>query len=132
MIRTAAVLLFLAVLVGCVTTYDENAATPSPETLTLCIENATAGYGNVNAKARMTNYEVMSGHTVCKDLNEYGSTVPIVARTRGGGAFGSLRFYAQVDPIRGNCWHWRLTNDRQTIPMHCAPEPEPEDSTSAE
>ena len=48
-------MLFLAVLVGCVTTYVENAATPSPETLTLCIENATAGYGNVNAKARMTN-----------------------------------------------------------------------------
>lgn len=129
MIRSA-VLLMVAVLAGCAATSEEGASF-SREPITLCIENATAGYGNVNAKARMTDFEVMSGHTVCKNLNEFGPAIPISARTRGGGAFGSLRFYAQVDPFRGNCWHWRLTNDRQTVPMHCVPEPEDEEEDQA-
>jgi hypothetical protein len=119
MTRYAALLLVLT-LVGCASSKEgEDEAVTRRGPMTLCIENSTAGYGNVNAKARMVNFELMPGETVCKELQEYGSTVPIVAVTRGGGIYGPLRFRAEVSPVQGDCWHWRLTNDRQTVPMHC-------------
>lgn len=119
MTRYAALLLVLT-LIGCASSKEgEDGETSRRSPLTLCIENGTAGYGNVNAKARMVNFELMPGETVCKELQEYGSSVPIEAVTRGGGIYGPLRFRAQVSPVQGDCWHWRLTNDRATVPMHC-------------
>ncbi len=105
-------LIFLALLaVGCAP-IQPRTDTPMRDPMTLCIENATAGYGNVIAYARAVRFEVMPGRTVCKELKEFASTVPLRASTVGGGAAGRLSFSASVEPRHGNCWQWTLSNSR--------------------
>lgn len=86
--------------------------------LTLCIENATAGYGNVVARVESARFEVLPGRTLCRELNPASATPRLTAVTTSGGAAGPLRF-ATMLPSSGGCWHWRLSGHAEGALLPC-------------
>jgi hypothetical protein len=76
--------------------------------LTLCIENATTGYGNLVARIETTRFEVTSGRSLCREFTPASATPTITAVTRGGGAAGPLRFSTSLPSGGGACWRWRV------------------------
>lgn len=87
---------------------DENR--PAPEPLRLCVENATAAYGAITARAGLVRFDVMPGERVCKALIATGAAIDLRARTIGGGARGPLRYAERLQPGVSRCWRWRLTD----------------------
>ena len=83
--------------------------TGSNDLMTLCIENATSGYGKIEARTRLVDFDVSSGQTVCKELTDFGGPIPIQARTESGGLAGRRYYSATIEPVRGACWLWTLT-----------------------
>lgn len=77
--------------------------------MTLCIENATAGYGNVIARVEATRYEVIPGRTMCRTVTLASASPRITAQTTGGGTTGPLRFAITLPSSTGTCWRWRLS-----------------------
>jgi hypothetical protein len=76
--------------------------------LTLCIENATTGYGNVVARLETTRMEVTPGRSLCREFTPASGSPVITAVTRGGGVTGPLRFSTSLPSGGGACWRWRL------------------------
>ena len=76
--------------------------------LTLCIENATTGYGNVVARLETTRFEVSPGQSLCRTFTPASASPTITAVTRGGGAVGPLRFSTSLPSGGGACWRWRV------------------------
>lgn len=87
---------------------DEN--NPAPEPLRLCVENATAAYGALTARAGLTRFDVLPGERVCKPIILTGGSIPLQARTIGGGASGPLSYAERLLPGGSRCWRWRLTD----------------------
>ena len=83
-----------------------------PNTLRLCVENATAGYGNIIAHAGLVRFNVMPGQEQCRPVHVPGSALQVTARTMGGGAAGPLSYTERLQPGATGCWRWRLTNSR--------------------
>lgn len=83
-----------------------------PNTLRLCVENATAGYGNIVAHAGMVRFNVMPGQEQCRAVSIPGSAVQVTARTTGGGSGGPISYAERLQPGATGCWRWRLTNSR--------------------
>jgi hypothetical protein len=87
---------------------DENQ--PAPEPLRLCVENATAAYGALTARAGLVRFDVMPGEQVCKPVIATGAAIELRAQTIGGGARGPLRYTERLQPGGSRCWRWRLTD----------------------
>ena len=104
--RSMAVLLLAA---ACGPAMSGNEDEPAPERPRLCIENATAAYGAITARAGQVRYHVIPGETQCKALVSSG-TVELRASTIGGGVAGPLRYAATLQPFGSGCWRWRLTD----------------------
>ena len=77
--------------------------------MTLCIENATAGYGNVVARVESVRYEVMPGRTECRTVSIASASPRLTAQTTAGGTTGPLRFATTLPSSSGACWRWRLS-----------------------
>ena len=77
--------------------------------MTLCIENATAGYGNVVARIESIRYEVLPGRSMCRTLTVAAASPRLTAETTGGGTAGPLRFATTLPSSTGACWRWRLS-----------------------
>jgi hypothetical protein len=86
-------------------------ATAAGTAMTLCIENATAGYGNVVARVESLRYEVPPGRTQCRELTPASTSPRITANTTSGGTTGPLRFSTTV-PTNGGCWRWRVATSQ--------------------
>ena len=97
-------LLLPLLLIGCA----RQRAT-SDNALTLCIENATAGYGNVVARVEAARYEVGPGRTECRQISPAAPAPRLTAVTTGGGAAGPLRFATTLPSSGGGCWRWRVS-----------------------
>lgn len=82
---------------------------PPPEPRRLCIENATAAYGAITARADLVRYHVMPGQTECKRLSSPGP-IALRATTIGGGAAGPMRYSATLNASGYRCWRWRLND----------------------
>ena len=104
--RLPLVLIFL-VLAACAQ-QPGGQSTPG-NAMTLCIENATAGYGNVVARVEAARYEVIPGRTMCRTVSLASATPRISATTTGGGTSGPLRFSLSLPSTPGACWRWRLS-----------------------
>lgn len=102
----AAALLFATACASASRGGEDEAA---PEPLRLCIENATAAYGAITARAGLVRYDVMPGQTECKRLGTIGP-VDLRATTIGGGAAGPRRYAATLQTAGYRCWHWRLSD----------------------
>jgi hypothetical protein len=86
-------------------------ATPG-NAMMLCIENATAGYGNVVARIEAIRYEVLPGRTMCREITPASATPRISAVTTSGGAAGPLRFATTLPSSSGGCWRWRVSGQQ--------------------
>lgn len=84
----------------------------APEGLRVCVQNATAGYGNIVAHAGLTRFDVQPGEQVCKSVNGTGPSLRLTAVTTGGGAAGPLSFATTLQVGATSCWRWRLANER--------------------
>lgn len=105
---TASLLLILA---ACATgRQGDDGDNPPPEPLRLCVENATAAYGNIIARAGLVRFDVMPGQRVCKPVIVTGSALPLRASTTGGGTAGPLSYAERLLPGGSGCWRWRLTD----------------------
>lgn len=80
-----------------------------PERTQLCIENATAAYGAITARAGLVRYDVLPGQTECKPLLNPGP-LSLRATTIGGGAAGPMRYATTLQVSGYRCWRWRLTD----------------------
>lgn len=105
--RSIAAVLLFATACASASRGSEDEAPPEP--LRLCIENATAAYGAITARAGLVRYDVMPGQTECKRLGTIGP-VDLRATTIGGGAAGPRRYAATLQTAGYRCWHWRLTD----------------------
>jgi hypothetical protein len=76
--------------------------------LTVCIENAAAGYGNIQARVELTRYDIMPGQTVCKRVTVASPRARLTAVTVGGGAAGPIRYDMELPSSAPGCWRWRL------------------------
>lgn len=94
------IVLLLGAACGPAVSGNEGGAYQAPR---LCIENATAAYGSITARAGMTRYHVMSGRTQCKPLTST-SSVALRASTIGGGAAGPRTYAATLQPGGYPCW----------------------------
>jgi hypothetical protein len=99
----------MLLLAGC-WPFGRNTATAGGDVLTLCVENATAGYGNVIARAELTRFDVLPGQTVCKRITPSSPSLTLTARTTSGGAAGPLSYAMNLPSTSPGCWHWRLGN----------------------
>lgn len=82
----------------------------APElTPTVCIENAAAAVGTINASSGQTRWHVLPGQTECKVVGPLTPTIVLQAVSIGGGATGPARFATRV-PSGPGCWHWKLTD----------------------
>lgn len=88
--------------------------------LRLCVQNATAGQGNVVARVGLVNFNVMPGQEQCRPVALTGSFLPLTASTTGAGVAGSLSYAERLYPGTTACWRWRLTNTR-SAPTDVAP-----------
>jgi hypothetical protein len=93
--------------------------------LTVCIENAAAGYGNITAHVELTRYDVMPGQTVCKRVNTASPRARLTAITMGGGAAGPIRYAMELPSSAPGCWRWRLgaSQASQTDLVPCPEDP---------
>lgn len=98
--------LLLLVLSGCA----RNRAGGVDNSLTLCIENATAGYGNIVARVEAARFEVRPGQTLCRRIGTAANSPRLTASTVGGGMLGPLRFATSLPGGGDACWHWRLSS----------------------
>ncbi|HYW11641.1 MAG TPA: hypothetical protein VE871_06770 [Longimicrobium sp.] len=78
--------------------------------LRLCVQNATAGQGNVVARVGLVNFNVMPGQEQCRPVALTGSYLPLNASTTGAGVAGTLSYAERLHPGATTCWRWRLTN----------------------
>ena len=78
---------------------------------TLCLQNATAGYGNMVALIERVRYDVRSGQTSCKQVNPATSNARLVAHTigAGGGTNEQLQFATTLPSAGASCYLWRLS-----------------------
>ena len=104
--RGSLVCLLVAVLAGCASSRGPDG--PRPGEVTLCIENAAVGYGNLVAYAGSARFNVYAGEEVCKNVMAAGPGLSVRAASTGGGAAGPLRFQFQL-PSLANCWYWRVS-----------------------
>lgn len=89
-----------------------------PNAVTLCIENAAVGYGNVVAYVGSMRFNVYPGEETCKDIRGVGADLPIRATTTGGGSLGPLRFAFRL-PASSGCWYWRVSTSAALDVMPC-------------
>ena len=82
------------------------------DALTVCIENAAAGYGNIIAQVELTRYDVMPGLTVCKRVSPASPRARLTAVTTGGGAAGPVRYDMELPSSSPGCWRWRLGSSK--------------------
>ena len=78
--------------------------------LRLCVQNATAGQGNVVARVGLVSFNVMPGQEQCKPVALTGSYLPLNASTTGAGVGRSVSYSERLHPGSTTCWRWRLTN----------------------
>ena len=83
---------------------------PTAQSLRLCVQNATVGYGNVIARADLVRFDVMPGRQVCKLIAATGASVVLTAESTGGGSNGPLRFATRLNVGGGGCWRWRISD----------------------
>ena len=107
------IFLFPLLLAGCLPFGRREAGAGRPA-LTLCVENATAGYGNIIARTETVRFDVIPGRTECKELPSLGGSVRLTARTVGGGARGPMEYAATLPSSAPGCWHWRLGNSQSS------------------
>lgn len=106
-------LTILLILVGAGCSASRQRAGDAPaDQLRLCVENATSGYGSVNAQANSVRFTVQPGETVCRSIGFASAAVRLHAVTTGGGMSGPLSFATGLDPVHTRCWRWRLVNGR--------------------
>jgi hypothetical protein len=108
--RGSALLLAL-LLAAC--TQARPASSPA-NALTLCIQNATAGYGNVVALIERTRYEVRPGQTSCRQIAAAGTSARLSAHTTAGGERGQLQFATTLPSAGVGCYRWRLAGPQST------------------
>ncbi|HST57952.1 MAG TPA: hypothetical protein VLK84_04675 [Longimicrobium sp.] len=78
--------------------------------LRLCVQNATAGQGNVVARVGLVNFNVLPGQEQCRPVALTGSFLPLNASTTGAGVGGTLSYAERLYPGTTPCWRWRLSN----------------------
>ena len=78
--------------------------------LRLCVQNATAGQGNVVARVGLVNFNVLPGQEQCRPVALTGSYLPLNASTTGAGVAGARSYSERLHPGTTTCWRWRLTN----------------------
>ncbi|HEX6037125.1 hypothetical protein [Longimicrobium sp.] len=100
---------FLLFLAACAAR-ERDRNEPAPEPFRLCVENATAAYGALTARAGLVRFDVLPGERVCKPLIVTGGAIALRAETIGGGAAGPQRYAEQLQPGGSRCWRWRLTD----------------------
>jgi len=83
---------------------------PGAQSLRLCVQNATAGYGNITARADLVRFDVMPGREVCRIVPAAGPSLVLQASTVGGGTAGPLNYATRLTTGAGGCWRWRLTD----------------------
>lgn len=76
----------------------------------LCVENATAGYGNIVARAGLVRFTVMPGEEQCRPVIVTGAALELRAVTTGGGSSGPVSYGERLQTSASRCWRWRLTN----------------------
>ena len=87
--------------------------TSSPQNaFTLCLQNATAGYGNVIALIERVRYEVRPGQTSCRQVNPASTSARLVAHTSAGGDRGQLQFATTLPSAGAPCYRWRLADSQ--------------------
>lgn len=105
-------------MVLCAACASRGAATYDADAVRMCIENVTAGYGNVVAYVNSTRFTVFPGEEVCRPVRGSPRGLSIRATTTGGGSTGPLR-YAFNLPGGVYCWHWRVNNTRALDIVDC-------------
>lgn len=80
--------------------------------LRLCVENATAGYGNIVARAGLVRFTVMPGEEQCRRVVVTGAALELRAQTTGGGSAGPISYTERLQSGAARCWRWRLGNSR--------------------
>ncbi len=88
--------------------------------LRLCVQNATAGQGNVVARAGLVRFNVMPGQEQCRPVALTGSFLPLNASTTGEGVGGTRSYSERLHPGTTTCWRWTLTNSASS-PRDIAP-----------
>jgi len=83
---------------------------PTAQSLRLCVQNATVGYGNIVARADLVRFDVMPGREVCRIVPAAGPSILLQAQSTGGGARGPLNYANRLTAGTGGCWRWRLTD----------------------
>jgi hypothetical protein len=83
---------------------------PTAQSLRLCVQNATVGYGNITARADLVRFDVMPGREVCRLVPAAGPSMVLQAQTMGGGASGPITYVNRLTAGSGGCWRWRLTD----------------------
>lgn len=81
-------------------------------TTRLCVENATAGYGNIVARAGLVRFNVMPGQEQCRSVIVTGASLDLRAVTTGGGSGGPISYSERLQTGASRCWRWRLSNSR--------------------
>ena len=81
-----------------------------PNATRLCVENATAGYGNIVARAGLTRFTVMPGERQCRSVIVTGAALELRAVTTGGGSAGPISYAERLQTGASRCWRWRLGN----------------------
>ena len=78
---------------------------------TLCLQNATAGYGNVQALIERVRYDVRPGQTSCKQVNPASTSARLTAHTIGGGGgeSGQVQFATTLPSGGASCYRWRVS-----------------------
>jgi len=95
---------------GCASAARKEGAGVEP--LQLCVENGTAGYGDLTVQANSIRFMVRSGETLCKSIGYSSAAVRLRAVSTAGGIEGPLTFATTLDPLSTRCWKWRVTNNR--------------------
>ena len=103
-------LVLTAVCCGCASSARNNGSGVEP--LRLCVENATAGYGDLMVQANSVRFNVRAGETLCKPIGISSAAVRLRAISTAGGLAGPLSFATTLDPLSTRCWTWRVTNNR--------------------
>ena len=97
-------------LTACAPRHGNDNGGPTPEQVTLCVQNETVAYGNIIARAGGVRFDVMPGEQVCKRVPGLGPILSLSATTTAGNLNGPLSYATQLQVGGSPCWTWRLTD----------------------
>jgi hypothetical protein len=100
----------LLLMAGACGVFRRDQDNPTAQSLRLCVQNATVGYGNITARADLVRFDVMPGREVCRMVPAAGPSLVLQAQTMGGGGAGPINYATRLTTGAGGCWRWRLTD----------------------